>query len=578
MPHSVCEVPIKVRLQGRLSDDDLEQLEEAVARQVGARLRLAHRTLNAESIHPGGGSRVPRQVAAQFAGLGPRAARGLPGAPQPSTSRKRGRHGQSAEHRYAHEHPEGVGEAVSPNHWILWNFDIGGSTLKPGHRQMLDKIAAAWRDIASAVTGSQLLIDGHASRTGAEILNVQLSYDRADEVASYIARGRGSGQRIRITEHGYREPRFPSLTGELMARNRRVEVRIVPPAREPIEQPRVKGEVLWGQPRGLAGTGYSIEGKFTIKKGEIRAGPYIVLYPELLFTFKLEVKTRVPIAWKISPDMTMGIKLKLTESVDIKADLQEGKISAKFGQVPFKPELEFDLGELLKHPTQWFEDPDKFLKPVGLKFSILEFHLPEVDMGNRIPQLIGAKVDISGTLRLDVKIGPSTLLLLRVGAAAASRAGPMGVIVGGTVAATALFTYGAVAITQAALERGERHSGKINLRWGYAWRMAAEAVDWRPSGAVTDNAGWRHALDSVQRLRHEGEIPFSFAYEGWQSAEGALHTLRPPQRDALLKGLKERWGTIERIQDEIFRRAGGYEDDETRPPADPLALLVSNSR
>jgi len=116
-------------------------------------------------------------------------------------------------------------------------FDVDSATLKPQFRATLDQIAQ------SLQTYPNSLIDvyGHTDSTGSDQYNQALSERRARTVADYLAMRGLSAARIRSQGYGETMPVASNDTVEGRARNRRVEIKIVPITREQVEAARTQG-------------------------------------------------------------------------------------------------------------------------------------------------------------------------------------------------------------------------------------------------------------------------------------------------------------------------------------------------
>jgi outer membrane protein OmpA-like peptidoglycan-associated protein len=116
-------------------------------------------------------------------------------------------------------------------------FDVDSSTLKPQFRTTLDRIAD------SMVRYPDSLIDvyGHTDSTGSDSYNQSLSERRASTVANYLISRGVSAARIRSQGFGETMPVASNATVEGRARNRRVEIKIVPISREQVEAARQQG-------------------------------------------------------------------------------------------------------------------------------------------------------------------------------------------------------------------------------------------------------------------------------------------------------------------------------------------------
>jgi outer membrane protein OmpA-like peptidoglycan-associated protein len=127
--------------------------------------------------------------------------------------------------------PTDNGQAILVNLPDGVTFDVGSSTLKPAFRETLDKIAA------SMVQYPDSLIDvyGHTDSTGSDAYNQTLSENRARTVADYLTYKGVAAARIRSKGFGETMPIADNATDAGRAKNRRVEVKIVPVTQEEVQ-------------------------------------------------------------------------------------------------------------------------------------------------------------------------------------------------------------------------------------------------------------------------------------------------------------------------------------------------------
>lgn len=116
------------------------------------------------------------------------------------------------------------GQAILVNLPDGVTFDVGSATLKPEFRATLDKVAE------SLIQYPNSLIDvyGHTDSTGSDAFNQTLSQNRAQTVANYLVSRGVSAARIRSQGFGETLPVASNDTAEGRAKNRRVEIKIVP--------------------------------------------------------------------------------------------------------------------------------------------------------------------------------------------------------------------------------------------------------------------------------------------------------------------------------------------------------------
>lgn len=109
-------------------------------------------------------------------------------------------------------------------------FDVGSSTLKPEFRATLDKVAE------SLIQYPNSLIDvyGHTDSTGSDAFNQTLSETRARTVANYLVSKGVPTARVRSQGFGETMPVASNDTADGRAKNRRVEIKIVPITQEDV--------------------------------------------------------------------------------------------------------------------------------------------------------------------------------------------------------------------------------------------------------------------------------------------------------------------------------------------------------
>ncbi len=126
------------------------------------------------------------------------------------------------------------GQAILVNLPDGVTFDVDSSALKPSFRATLDDIAASMNQYPDS------LIDvyGHTDSTGSDAYNQSLSERRASTVANYLVSRGVSAARIRSQGFGETMPVASNDTIEGRARNRRVEIKIVPITQEQVQAAR----------------------------------------------------------------------------------------------------------------------------------------------------------------------------------------------------------------------------------------------------------------------------------------------------------------------------------------------------
>lgn len=116
------------------------------------------------------------------------------------------------------------GEAILVNLPDGVTFDVGSYTIKPAFRQTLDSVA----DSLIQYPNSIIDVYGHTDSTGSDAFNQRLSEQRAQAVANYLISQGVSSARIKWQGFGETMPIADNDTEYGRARNRRVEIKIIP--------------------------------------------------------------------------------------------------------------------------------------------------------------------------------------------------------------------------------------------------------------------------------------------------------------------------------------------------------------
>ncbi|MFZ9395817.1 MAG: OmpA family protein [Erythrobacter sp.] len=116
------------------------------------------------------------------------------------------------------------GQAILVNLPDGVTFDVGSATLKPAFRDTLNGVA----DSLIKYPNSIVDVYGHTDSTGSDAFNQSLSERRAQTVANYLTSRGVSQARLRWQGFGETMPVADNTTEEGRARNRRVEIKIIP--------------------------------------------------------------------------------------------------------------------------------------------------------------------------------------------------------------------------------------------------------------------------------------------------------------------------------------------------------------
>lgn len=113
-------------------------------------------------------------------------------------------------------------------------FDTNSYELKPGFRPTLDQIAGN----LAKYPNSLIDVYGHADSTGSPAYNQTLSENRARVVGDYLTMRGVTASRLRTQGFASTMPVADNATPEGRARNRRVEIKIVPISQEQVQAAR----------------------------------------------------------------------------------------------------------------------------------------------------------------------------------------------------------------------------------------------------------------------------------------------------------------------------------------------------
>ncbi len=111
--------------------------------------------------------------------------------------------------------------------WVLpVTFELAQSRLTAASRPVLDELAA----LLNASPEIRVEIAGHTSSEGPRSLNLRLSLERATTVTDYLVSQGVDAARLTVLAYGPDRPAVSNATRQGRARNRRVEMRLVPGA------------------------------------------------------------------------------------------------------------------------------------------------------------------------------------------------------------------------------------------------------------------------------------------------------------------------------------------------------------
>ena len=110
---------------------------------------------------------------------------------------------------------------------VALQFDVGESTIAPDFALLIGKV----RNAANVFPRSLIIVEGHTDSRGSDTANLSLSRSRAEAVGRYLTDELNiESFRVRAMGFGETRPIANNETEQGRARNRRIDVRIVPPS------------------------------------------------------------------------------------------------------------------------------------------------------------------------------------------------------------------------------------------------------------------------------------------------------------------------------------------------------------
>ena len=119
-----------------------------------------------------------------------------------------------------------VEDAPAPRLDLTINFEFNSATLSADSQRQLDELGLALGD--PAMLESRVRIVGHTDGVGSDAFNLDLSQRRANSVAYILSQNGVMPQRMYVEGFGERFPVATNATVPGRARNRRVEIQIMP--------------------------------------------------------------------------------------------------------------------------------------------------------------------------------------------------------------------------------------------------------------------------------------------------------------------------------------------------------------
>ncbi|WP_405724446.1 OmpA family protein [Streptomyces sp. NBC_00028] len=461
----------------------------------------------------------------------------------------------SDEQAWARAHPEsqvdGGGDRL-----VLWNYPVARADLAAVHEAAVRRFAAVGM-LAPGLASIEFSVRGHASVTGAEAANAQLSQRRAEGVGAYL-RALGFSA-VEVSSAGSAEPADPAPTGQSFARNRRVELtKFVSRPPDPVAPPLTLGgqqpspSPFGGAPPGN-GASAAFEGAFSADLGTLTTAT-VVVGVKIEGTLKGKVSSGHGAVGStaVLKDGKWSVKLEEKLKGDLKAKLGVDPAS---GGKPARIKLGVQAEKWLLEPEVGVQSDPKF---VYFTFTLLKAKLPDVKYDD-----LTVTLEFTGKLKLEV--GPSPALAARlaplvapavevVATGAAATAAVAGVLV-----VAAVVIGGTIYASDEAARAGLLYAQVLARRDGAASRAALEALGTGSLAAFKERQlEWR---------KQNADSGAAFA-AGTAVVESLLRALGPDERKARAAAWAATYAksagadSFIVVRERIFPRLGGYDQQE----------------
>ncbi len=117
-----------------------------------------------------------------------------------------------------------VGDDIVLNMPSNITFDFGKAAIKPNFYDVLNSVALVLNEYDRSIVD----VYGHTDNIGSDQANFDLSIQRADAVANYLAGQQINPQRLSLQGFGEARPIASNATDAGRSQNRRVEIKIAP--------------------------------------------------------------------------------------------------------------------------------------------------------------------------------------------------------------------------------------------------------------------------------------------------------------------------------------------------------------
>jgi outer membrane protein OmpA-like peptidoglycan-associated protein len=447
--------------------------------------------------------------------------------------------GTYEERAWEQSHPKGRA-TMQEDQLVLWNFAVGSAELKNEHTEALESF---WTRHHRLVLDESLLqIVGHASATGTEALNRQLSEDRASVVAAFFLIRGVPLPSVKYSGAGEEQPRGTGASGEALAQDRRVEVTVVrrfrpAPAPEPPEEASVS--VSWTIPVGPRsftnrfGDWY-IEGEIAVVSLETT--------PERRSQIQFEVSSKA---------LEVNLEKNLSETISVTGGTDGIALGVKVFKnltldVKFKPDPEFPQFPVTGGISA--EALDEPLDLLGYKLKIVR---AEIRFG-LLPKGEILRQALKRALRFLRWLASWSVRLAASGEAAAAGAGALYLA----------FVFWGIANLIEDSARGERLGVLAIIRKSYATSIAHAAKNISATESDIEGQGFEY-VRAARRI-------------GWELGEEAW-SLETTDREAIRRELGKLSAAKETkaASDAIVRAIGGLYTEAPIPNPSELGTALA---
>jgi outer membrane protein OmpA-like peptidoglycan-associated protein len=115
-----------------------------------------------------------------------------------------------------------VGEGINMTFASGLMFNINSASIQESYKDDLRAAAGVF----SKYDDTNILVEGHTDDTGTDEINMNLSRQRADNVAAFLASNGVDRSRLQTRAFGESQPKYPNDSDANRSKNRRVELAI----------------------------------------------------------------------------------------------------------------------------------------------------------------------------------------------------------------------------------------------------------------------------------------------------------------------------------------------------------------